>query len=66
MDINIKKLEAHREVFDENVRDFAKRIGVSHTWYYSLLDGNNQNPRIETIARIARKLDLKSAKDLIQ
>ena len=67
MEFNVKKLEAHRIVLNENARDFAKRIGVSHQWYYAVIADNNLhlNPRINTINKIARALGL-DPKDLIK
>jgi transcriptional regulator with XRE-family HTH domain len=67
MELNIKKLEAHRIVFNENPRVFAKRIGVSHQWYYAVIAGKNSgvNPRLETINKIAENLGL-DPKDLIK
>ena len=67
MQVDITKIEAHRIVLGLNIRDFAKKIGMSHQWYYSLVDKNNNhsNLRIETVNKIASALGLKG-KDLIK
>ena len=66
MEFNVKKLEAHRIVLNENPRVFAKRIGVSHQWYYAVIAGKNLlNPRLKTIDKIADALGL-DPKDLIK
>jgi transcriptional regulator with XRE-family HTH domain len=66
MELNVKKLEAHRIVKNENPRVFAKRIGVSHQWYYAVISGvKPSNPRLETINKIAEALGLEP-KDLIK
>jgi DNA-binding XRE family transcriptional regulator len=66
MELNVNKLEAHRIVFKENPREFAKRLGVSHQWYYIVIGdtGLKINPRLQTINKIAKALGL-DAKELI-
>jgi len=65
MEINIEKLEAHRIVLNENARQFAKRLGLSHAWYYKIKNGERINARLDTIEKIAEALKL-PAKDLIK
>ena len=66
MEFNVEKLEAHRIVLNENPRDFAKKIGVSHQWYYAVISGKKLlNPRIKTIDKIADALGL-DPKDLLK
>lgn len=64
MKVNIEYLEKIREAYKENIRDFAKRIGVSHQTYYNMQKGNGQ-PTLDTIDIIAKNLKLKDARDLI-
>ena len=66
MELNVKKLEAHRNVSNETPRDFAKRIGVSHTWYYWVMSGKFLGTvRLKTLDKIAEALGI-PAKDLIK
>ena len=64
MELNIKFLETLREAHGENVRQFAKRIGVSHQTYYNYTRGKSE-PTISIIGKIGEKLRLKDAKALI-
>ena len=65
MKLNIKKLEQFRSVYSESPREFAKRLGVSHAWYYQLIkkDGGT-NPSLGVINKIAKGLDIEP-RDLI-
>ena len=59
MQLDIVKLEAHRIVMDINKRQFAKKLGVSHQWYYTAVEEDKApNPRLATINKIAKALDL--------
>ena len=59
MKLDIKKLEVFRELYMENARDFAQRIGVSHAWYYHLIQKNNKaNPSLDTIGKIGKALGI--------
>jgi transcriptional regulator with XRE-family HTH domain len=64
MHVNVEKLEKIRAAFGENVRDFAVRIGVSHQWYYNLINSKGNSPNLKTVAEVGDKLNL-SVKDLI-
>ena len=65
MELNVDKLEAHRNVLNENPRQFAIRLGVSHAWYYKVLNGEMKNPQIETLNKVSDALGI-PAKDLIR
>ena len=68
MEIDKNRLEAYRTVFNDNMRAFAKRIGVSHAWYYDLVKAKSEyadNARLSTINKIADALGI-PAKDLIK
>lgn len=64
MELDIKRLEALRKAYGENVRDFAKRINISHAAYYYFLQ-KKRTPTLETIGKLAKALGLDS-KDLIK
>lgn len=63
MNLNVEKLEQLRNVYGENVRDFAKRINITHAAYYFFLQGK-RTPTLETITKIAVAIDI-DPKDLI-
>ena len=63
MNLNIEKLEQLRTAYGDNVRDFAKRINITHAAYYFFLQGK-RTPTLETITRIATAIDIEP-KDLI-
>ena len=64
MRINIEYLEVIRKAFNEDIRQFSKRIGISHQTYYNWQKGNGQ-PTLETVSEIAKNLKLKDARDLL-
>lgn len=64
MKLNIEYLEVLRKAYNENIREFAKRIGVSHQTYYNFQKGNGQ-PTLETIGHIAKNLKLIDGRELI-
>lgn len=65
MELNVERIEAHRIVLNEKPRQFAARIGMSHQWYYDLINGGKANVRLDTINKIAASLEVKP-KDLIK
>lgn len=66
MELNTKKLEQFRSIYSENPREFAKRLGVSHAWYYQLIKKNGgTNPSLGIVNKIARALDIEP-RDLIR
>ena len=66
MKLNSQKLESFRAAHNEDVRQFSKRIEVSHTWYYDNVINKNGNytPSLNTITRIASNLNI-DPKELI-
>ena len=66
MKIDVERLELLRTGFRENPREFAKRIGLSHAWYYQLIRKNGgQNPSLKTLHKIARALNIEP-RDLLK
>ena len=66
MKLNTQKLEAFRTIHNENPRQFAKRIGVSHAWYYQVIKKNGgTNPSLGIVNKIAKALDVEP-RDLIK
>ena len=47
--------------FDENLRDFGKRIGLSHSYLGKLENGEVGVPKRSTIYQLARNLDVPAA-----
>ena len=65
MKINIEYLEQLRAAYNENPREFADRIGVSHQTYYNWLKSNGYAKQFDTISVIGKRLKLKDARVLI-
>ena len=59
MRINIEKLESIRKAYGEGIREFVKRIGVSHQWYYNIINGQETQLYLETINKISKNLKIK-------
>lgn len=65
MKLNVQRIEAHRIVLNEKPRKFAQRIGMSHQWYYDLINDGKTNVRLDTINKIAELLGI-NPKELIE